>query len=82
MSTIYADTLGKALATRGNFKIFNDNGHLAVFHVAKELLWDENDNHFYGNRDEAVRVGYVSDIANAEIAFDAAEAELAALGAA
>lgn len=85
MNTVYADTLGNALATRGNLAIYVEptSGMLAVYSIAKEMLWDAADNYLgLGERLEAVRIGYVSSIENAEHAFDVAQAELAALGAA
>jgi hypothetical protein len=50
---------------------------LAVYSVGREMLWDADYNYLgLGERLEAVRIGYVSDLENAEHAFDAAEEEL------
>ena len=81
MNITYADTLGKALATRGNLEIYKEpgSGMLAVYSVVREMLWDADYNYLgLGDRLEAVRIGYVSDIENAEHAFDVAQEELAA----
>ena len=82
MKTIYADELGKCFAKRNNLAIYKEprNEMLAVYSIVKEVLWDSEGNYIgLGDRLEAVRIGYVSNIENAEHAFDAAQAELAAL---
>jgi len=82
MNTTYADTLGKALATRDNLAIYKEptSGMFAVYSVAREMLWDADYNYLgLGDRLEAIRIGYVSDIENAEYAFDVAKEELTAL---
>jgi hypothetical protein len=82
MNTTYADELGKCLAERNNLRIHTEpsSGMLAVYSVAREMLWDANYNYLgLGDRLEAVLIGYVSDIDNAEHAFDVAEEELRAL---
>jgi hypothetical protein len=79
MSIIYADTLGQSLAQRDNLHIYAEpnSGMLAVYSVGREMLWDADYNYLgLGERLEAVRIGYVSDLENAEHAFDAAEEEL------
>jgi hypothetical protein len=84
MSIIYSDTLGTALAIRNNLAIHAEpnSGMLAVYSIGREMLWDSDYNYLgLGDRLEAIRVGYVSDIENAEHAFDAAEEELRIYGA-
>jgi hypothetical protein len=84
MTIIYADTLGTALAIRNNLAIHTEptSGMLAVYSIGREMLWDTNYNYLgLGDREEALLIGYVSDIENAEHAFDVAEEEIAIYGA-
>lgn len=82
MKTIYENKLGKCYAKRGSYRIYKEpgSGHYAVYMVAREALWTK-DNDFigFGSRYEAVMVGYVANIENAEYAFDMAEEESRAL---
>jgi len=82
MTTTYADELGKCYAKRGSLRIHTEpsSGMLAVYSVAREMLWDAEYNYLgLGDRLEAVLIGYVADIDNAEHAFDVAEEELRVL---
>lgn len=76
MTTTYANELGKCYGQRGNLRIYKERDMYAVFTVMKEFDFDENDNIVEGEREEAVLVGYVSDITNMDYAFDVAQAEL------
>jgi hypothetical protein len=76
MTTKYADELGKCFGKRGNLRIYKDGEMHAVFMVMKEFDFDANDNIVEGPRFEATLVGYVADLANAEYAFDMAQAEI------
>ena len=76
MKKTYEDELGKCYGKRGSLAIYKDGGMYAVFSVMKEFDFDENDNLVYGERNEAVLIGYVSDISDKDYAFDLAEEEI------
>jgi hypothetical protein len=76
MSTRFADELGKCYAKRGNLRIYKDREMFAVYLVGKEFLDFVDGKIVEGDRDEAVLVGYVSDISNKDLAFDVAQEEI------
>lgn len=78
MTTTYANELGKCYAQRNNLRVYKDRDLFGIYIVAKEWDFDANDNIIEGEREEAVLVGYVSDLANLEYAFDMAELEIKA----
>lgn len=78
--TIYANELGKCVAKEGNYRAFKDGGIYALYMVAKELIWnDDNTDYKVGTRLEAVKVGYFTKIENFGNAIDTAKEELAYL---
>lgn len=76
MSTRFADEMGKCYGKRGNLRIYKDRKMFAVYLVGKEFLDFVDGKIIEGDRDEAVFVGYVSDISNKDFAFDLAQEEI------
>lgn len=77
IQTIYASELGKCVAKKDNYRAYKEGGLYAIYSVCREMIWDENYNCTFGKKLEAVRVGYVQDIDNFDMAVYELKIEMA-----
>ncbi len=71
--------MGKCYGKRNNLEIYKDACGYAIYLTGKEFDVTDDGQIIEGERIEAILVGYIMNIENKEIAFDNAEAEIAAL---
>jgi hypothetical protein len=68
---IYASELGKCLAQDGNYCVYSENGMNAIYYVAPEIIWNEDNTDLkIGNKLEAVHIGYIADLDNFNFAIN------------
>jgi hypothetical protein len=75
--TIYASELGKCVAKKDNYRAYKEGGLYAIYSVCREMIWDKDYNCTFGKKLEAVRVGYVQDIDNFDMAVYELKMEMA-----
>ena len=79
--TTYADTLGKAIkqSKDGHYRLYKVEGMFAIYLVGKEIIDITDTEIIYGERDEAVFGGYLSDPNNFEFGISEIQNEIANL---